>query len=115
MCRVHSVIKRQPNQIFIMNTTAITFIHEDLQHEVILVKHKESSEKLTDILSKEFEEERRTITLVDVVIFLMKNSKKYQIIQNEYFWNESEFRKSEIFKSANNEIEFASDMYFSMN
>ncbi|WP_338764096.1 hypothetical protein WAF17_21040 [Bernardetia sp. ABR2-2B] len=95
-----------------MNTTVITFIHEDLQHEAILVKHKGSSNKLRDTLTRQFEEERRTITLVDVVIFLMKNSKKYQIIQNEYFWNESEFRKSELFKSANNEIEFASDMFF---
>lgn len=100
-----------------MNTTVITFIHEDLQHEAILVKHKGSTQKLKDTLTKEFEEERRTITLVDVVIFLMKSSKKYEILENEYFWNESEFRKSEIYEKARkgadvSTIEFASDMYF---
>lgn len=97
-----------------MNTTAITFIHEDLQHESILVQHKESSQKLREILGQEFNDLDRTITLVDVAIFFMRNSKKYQVIKNEYFWNESEFRQSEMLKEADEEIEFASDMYFSI-
>ncbi|WP_375560292.1 hypothetical protein ACE193_21715 [Bernardetia sp. OM2101] len=95
-----------------MTTTIITYIHEDLQYEAILVKHKCTSEKLEDKLKEEFEDYKRTITLTDVAIFLMKNSKKYQIMKNQYFWNESEFRQSKIFKAASEEIEFASDRYF---
>ncbi|WP_338761792.1 hypothetical protein WAF17_16210 [Bernardetia sp. ABR2-2B] len=95
-----------------MTTTIITYIHEDLQHEAILVKHKGTSEQLEAKLRKQFEEHEKTITLTDVVIFLMSKSKKYQILENEYFWKESEFRKSEIFKAASQEIEFASDSYF---
>lgn len=95
-----------------MTTTIITYIHEDLQHEAILVRHLGTSEELEEKLAEQFEAYERSITLTDVAIFLMRNSEKYEVINNGYFWKESEFRKSEMFEVARQEIEFASDRYF---
>ncbi|WP_338813445.1 hypothetical protein V9L05_18845 [Bernardetia sp. Wsw4-3y2] len=99
-----------------MHTTAITFIHEDLRYETILVEHKEAYDELMMRLDTHYNpydtEKFRTITLVDVVIFLYKNN--YQIIENRLFDNKEDYENSNLIKKANNRTEFAFDLEFTL-
>ena len=94
-----------------MNTTAITFIHEDLKYESILVEHIESYDEFMMKLHCNLEENAPT-TLVDVVMFLYQN--KYSIIDKNLFFNESEYQTSDLFDVADNKTELAFDLEFTL-
>ncbi|WP_338813179.1 hypothetical protein V9L05_17730 [Bernardetia sp. Wsw4-3y2] len=94
-----------------MNTTAITFIHEDLQYESILVEHTESYDELMMNLHCNLDKNKAP-TLVDVVMFLYQNN--YSIADKDLFFNESEYQASELFDVADNKTEFAFDLEFTL-
>lgn len=92
-----------------MNTTIITYIHEELQHESIVVKHELSPKKLLNKLNKVFSKQDRAITLVDLVIFFMNNS-EYEVVKNDIFFSMDRYLQSDLYKMSETEIQLSSDM-----
>jgi hypothetical protein len=95
-----------------MNTISITYKSDSFTYETIIVKHEATPLEVTRALNENLLNQDKTITLVDVVLFLHRN--KGCIITANRFFPYLELMEDSGFIPEKNVIEFSNNMEFTL-